>query len=153
MINWAYKADATSSSRRYSHMVVRTALDGIYSDYCYRHFSNCNQYATNSEENPWLRIIWGYERSVWRIKLVSHNRDHLRRIYNIQIIVFGDSPNENRVVCTTLPSTGIAHNNYAAWCDHKIVGKGAELIFPPGIANNGELLQISVDEIQILGYG
>ena len=151
MINWAYIADATSSTV-FKTMRSQHAVDGRYSHYCYKE-PNCPSHSTLQEENPWTRIVWGIERSVWRIKFVATHKPYMENLRNIQIIVFGNTPNVNRVVCTTIPSSGNLGLEYAVWCDHEIVGKGAELIFPPGIANSGEMNQIRLLEIQILGYG
>jgi len=109
---------------------------------------------TQNEENPWTRVVWGTERRVWRINLVVSRDEYLRIHRNIQLVVFGDFSHENRVVCTRLPSTGLTTGkSYAAWCDQETVGKGAELIYPPGIANSGVLLHIRIMQIEILGYG
>jgi len=83
---------------------------------------------------------------------MASNEESLALNHDIQLVVFGNSTTENRVVCTTLPPTGLTGTEYSAWCDQKSVGKGAELIYPTGVANTGTWLKIRVLELQILGY-
>lgn len=123
---------------------VENVVDGIYGpDKCLAFF-----HSDMFQMEQWLRIDFGGWKHAQFVEI--HNRDHIEtqyRISNSEIYIYGETPTENRQLCTKIIDGN--HPVFYLPCVKTLYGKGMELYLLPH--NNAPRI-LQVCQIIVLGY-